>query len=230
MMSVLARVPLRRVLRTRRAYVSILGFSLLASVGIAASKAVGMTSTGDHLMRGGFGVFVVPLVSYAVVGSALGGDGLRRALDGVVALGAEPKRAAAATLLVSMVASMAICALLGVFFCLFAHGATDPPLARDLPITFGVAALGGATYGAYFTAGSSFGRSWGRGAFLAADWILGTDPDVLGVVVPRGHLRSLLGGPLVLDASPRVSSVALVFLLLAYAGLAVVRIKDARRA
>jgi hypothetical protein len=217
----LARLPLARLVRTRRAWLPILGWSALAIVGAIHARMLGFTSGADHVLRGAFGFIVLPLLSYGIVGAALGGSGMRVAVRGLVALGAAPARAALASALAAMCVSAMVCAVVAAIVCLTAHGPSDPPLVWDLPSSFGIALVGGAAYAAYFCAGSAIRRGAMRGAFLAIDWIIGMPGGFGAIFTPRGHVTSLLGGQACFDLSRRASSVILVVLLLAYLALTV---------
>lgn len=215
----LARVPLARLARTRRAWLPIAGWTLLAIATAVVARARGGGTGADHVMRGAFGVLVVPLLTYGIVSAVLGGAGMRAAIRGVVTLGAAPRRAALASLLVAAGASAIVCGLLAAIVCGLAHGAQDPPLTRDLPTSMWIGALGGAAYASYYCAASAIGKGLVRGAFLALDWIVGASAGVGAVLTPRGHVMSLLGGHHVAEISQRGSSVLLVVLALAYAAL-----------
>jgi hypothetical protein len=220
LIAVLARIPALRLTRTPRSWGPILGWSLLAVVSAILARRSGGASGSDHVMRGAFGYVVVPLVAYAIVGAAMGGAGLRGAVRGVVALGALPRRAALATTIVAALASAAALGLLGAVVCAVAHGAADPPLGPDVVASLWVSALGGATYAAYFAAGSAIGNGAMRGVFLAVDWILGSGAGLGAVFTPRGHLTALLGGAQCADLPARVSSLALVVMLVGFTALA----------
>jgi len=213
---VLARVSMLRLLRTPRAWLSIGGWTLLAIVAALASRSMGSVNGADHVMRGAFGFIVLPLVTFAVVGTTLGRSGLRQGIRGVVGLGAAPRSAALASILVAVVSSAALCGLLAAIVCGLAHGPQDPPLASDLPTSLWVGALGGAAYSAYFSAGSAIGKGMMRGVFLAFDWLVGSGSAFGSLFTPRGHVTSLLGGSLAAEISQRTSSIALVAIVLAY--------------
>jgi len=217
----LARIPALRLLRAPRAWLPILAWALLAVVFAVSARARGSTTGADHVMRGAFAFLVLPLVSYAVVGATLGRRGLRRGIRGVVALGAAPRSAALASVLVAIAISALLSGVLGAAVCALAHGSADPPLASDMLASLWICALGGGTYGAYFSAGSAIGKGAMRGVFLALDWIVGGGAGAGALLTPRGHVTSLLGGPLCADLSQRTSSLLLVVLLLTYAALAV---------
>jgi hypothetical protein len=223
----LARIPALRLVRTRRAWLPIAAWTLLAIVIALSARARGATTGADHVMRGAFAFLVLPLVSYGVVGGVLGSTGLRGGIRGVVALGAPPRSAALASVLVAIASSAALCGALAAVVCALAHGSQDPPLALDMAASFGVAVLGGATYAAYFSVGAAIGKGSARTLLLALDWMIGGGAGAGALVMPRGHVTSLLGGPLCADLSQRSSSVMLVVLLLAYAGLAVLLVRRA---
>ena len=224
---VLARIPALRLVRTPRAWLPILAWCVLALVFALSAHARGSTTGADHVMRGAFSFLVLPLVAYGVVGATLGTTGLRRGIRGVVALGAAPRSAALASVLVAIATSALLSGVLGAVVCALAHGSGDPPLASDLVASLWICALGGGTYGAYFSAGSAIGKGAMRGVFLALDWIIGGGAGVGALITPRGHVTSLLGGPLCADLSQRTSSVLLVVLLVAYAGVAVALVRRA---
>jgi hypothetical protein len=223
----LARIPALRLVRTPRAWMPIVAWTLLAIVIALSSRARGATTGADHVMRGAFAFFVLPLIAYGVVGATLGGAGLRGGIRGVVALGAAPRSAALASVVVAITTAAAMCGVLGALVCALAHGSGDPPLAVDVAASLGVGVLGGAAYAAYFSAGAAIGKGAMRGVFLALDWVIGGGAGAGALVMPRGHVTSLLGGPLCADLSQRTSSVMLLVLAVAYAGLAVLLVRRA---
>ncbi|MBX3202568.1 MAG: hypothetical protein KF894_30860 [Labilithrix sp.] len=218
MIAALVRVPLARLVRAPRGWLPIAGWTLLA---IVAALSARTSSGADHVLRGTFGFVVLPLLTYGIVSATLGGAGLRPALRGLVAIGASPPRAALGSIGVAMTVSAVTCGLLAAAVCLVAHTSSDPPLAWDLPASFGVASLGGATYAAYFCAGSAVGRGAMRGALLALDYVVGAGAGFGSLFTPRGHVMSLLGGPAAFELPRRMSSVLLVLLAVIYVGLAV---------
>jgi hypothetical protein len=217
----LARVPALRLVRTPRAWLPIAAWAALALVVALSARAHGGASGATTVLRGTFAFLVLPLVAYAVVGATLGASGLRRGIRGLVALGAVPQQAALASVVTAAAFAAAICGLLATVTCLLAHGAHDPPLARDLFTSLWVGALGGATYAAYFSAGAAIGKGTMRGVLLALDFIVGGGAGVGALVTPRGHVTSLLGGPLCAELSQRASSLVLLVLIVVYGGFAV---------
>jgi len=198
----------------------VVAWTALAVVAALLARTRGSATGADHVMRGTFGAIVLPLLSYGVVGAALGGLGLAQSIRGTVSLGAEPRRAALASIGVAVAVSATAGGLLGLVVCGVAHGPLDPPLARDLPASLWIGALGGAAYAAYFSAASAIGKGWLRGVFLALDWILGASAGAGAALTPRGHVTSLLGGAQVAELSQRVSSAMLVAVVIVYVGVA----------
>lgn len=211
-----ARVPIARMTRTRRAWMPVLGWSILAIV-------AGLTTRlgADHVLRGSFGFIALPLLAYGVVAGALGGSGLKASVRPLVLLGAKAPRAAAAVVGVSCIFSALICAALGALVCVVAHRTGDPPVSSDALATAGISALGGAAYAAYFCAGSAIGKGTMRGLFLAMDWLLGSGAGFGSLFVPRGHVQSLLGGAQAFEISSKTSSLLLIGLVVAYGALAI---------
>ena len=215
-MIALAKVPIARMTRMRRGFLPIVGWFVLALVAAMTTRL-----GADHVLRSTFGFVVVPLLAYGVVAASLGGQGLRASVRPLVLLGAAPRRAAAATVLVACASSAIVASVLGAIVCILAHHPGDPPLGPDVIATGGVSFLGGAAYGAFFCFGSAIGKGAMRGGLLVADWLLGTGGGFGSVLVPRGHVASLLGGVHAFELSHRVSSVFLIALTLLYAGLAI---------
>lgn len=211
-----ARLPIARMTRTRRAWIPVLGWSLLA-------LGAGLTtrSGADHVLRGTFGFVVLPLVAYGIVAGALGGAGLKASVRPLVLLGAKAPRAAGAVIAVSCIFSALVCAVLGAIVCIVAHRTGDPPVSADALATAGISALGGAAYAAYFCAGSAIGKGTMRGLFLAMDWLLGSGGGFGSLFVPRGHVLSLLGGAHAFELSSKASSLFLFVLVVSYASIAV---------
>jgi len=221
MTAMIARVPLARLTRSRRAWLAIAAWFVIGLAGAIIVRARGNTTGADHMMRSSYGFIVLPLVAYATVGATLGGMGMKRAIRGIVVLGADPRRAALITTAVALLASAIFGALAAIVINVIAHGSADAPLARDLFASSWIGGLGGASYAAYFCAGSAIGRGAMRSVFLFIDWIVGSGAGFGGLFTPRGHVTSLLGGAPVFELSPRVSSVAIVALVVFWTVIAV---------
>jgi hypothetical protein len=171
------------------------------------------------------GAFVIPLLSLAVIAWLLAYSGLHEATEGPFRLG-QPRVRTAAAYVVTGIALSAMCSVVATGMTLavapasqLAAGGTK---AHEWLTTCPVAALAGAGYGAWFLLGSTFARGNGRSVCFLLDLLLG-GTRMAALLVPRGHLRSLLGGARVADLSPRQSSLVLLVLTLVCAGLAVAR-------
>ncbi|MBX3233014.1 MAG: hypothetical protein KIT84_12660 [Labilithrix sp.] len=183
---------------------------------LAVAAAMATRSGADQVVRGTFGFVVVPLLAYGAVTATLGGHGLRASVRPLVVLGADAGRAALAAVLASAVLAALACAAVGAVVCVLAHRAGDPPLLQDVVATAGISLLAGAAYAAYFCAGSAIGKGAMRGAFLAIDWLVGSQGGFGSLFTPRGHLTSLLGGAQAFELPARTSSIVLVGLTLLY--------------
>ena len=220
----LAFLPSTRLLRTRRAWVPILGWTAFAVAGAMIARAGGAVRGADHALLGAYATVELPLLVYGVVAAALGGDSLARSGASQISLGASPFGVARATVLVSVAASATIGAVLAVSVAALAHGPQDPPLAADVARCAEIGALGGAAYGAFFTLGASFGaRGFGRSLLLLVDWFFGVGHGSSAVLTPRAHIRSLLGGVAPLHMTARSSFMALTLLAFVCSALAVQR-------
>jgi hypothetical protein len=228
MIGVLVGLPLARLTRSPRAWAPLLAWAALALVS-AIVLGRGSSSGGTAEALGViFGQLALPLLAFTIVGVVLAGDGLARSTRPLVHFGASPPHVALATIAVAVAATTVITAVLGGLVAALAHGVMDPPLWRDALTSAWVAALGGGAYAALFAFGASFGkRGGGRAGALVIGWLLGSGTGAAGVLTPRAHLRSLLGGTAVMGLSGRASELVLVGLILLYAALAVARTRRA---
>jgi len=185
---------------------------------VAAGLARRSGGGAGNALSSWFAGIVLPFLCFGIVRGALGGDGLARSTRALVAFGASPVKVAFGSIGAGVAISATLAAVLGLLVAVIAHGASDPRLAGDALTTAWVSGLGGATYAALFALGGSFGkRGGGRAVALAVDWILGQGGAVTGVVTPRAHLRSLLGGEAVASLSGTWSALALVALTFVFA-------------
>lgn len=222
----LATAPALRILRTRSLWLALAGWTLLA-VAVAAAARSGDTPLGaTRVLLGVFGRVVLPLVTYAVVGAAIGPRSLRAAIDPLVAFGASPIPAGIGVVAVAAIASAACSAALAAAVAAIAHGPGDPARAFDAAASAYAAGLGAAAYAALFALGAAFGRrGGGRPVLLFVDALLGAQTGAAAVFVPRGHLRNLLGGAPPMNFPERASAVALVLLAVAFTALALRRVR-----
>jgi hypothetical protein len=217
----LLELPLARLRRTPRAWVPVALWSLLAIAAACILRHAHAPSNASEALQAPFGTIALPFLAYAVVGATLGGDGLSRSARSLVAFGAAPFRAALGSIGVAMAVAATLSSLVGLLVLTVAHGEGDPPLVRDALTTTWVAFFGGAAYAAAFALGASFGkRGGGRAVVLVLDWVFGSGGDTSGLVTPRAHLRSLLGGDAVASLSGHASALCLVLLAAAFAWLA----------
>jgi hypothetical protein len=221
-MVVLARLPAARLFRTTRVWIAAGAWSVLAIAMAVFMRRRGASRGASHgaddVLVEAFGALVLPLLAYTLVGAALGARSIAGSTTALAAFGASRARAAAVTVGVAVAASALGGALLAAVVALVAHGAADPPLARDALVSGYVGALGGAAYASWFSLGAGFGRrGGGRLVALLVDWVLGASGGTLALFAPRAHLRSLLGGAPPMDLSQRWSAVALAVLAMACA-------------
>jgi hypothetical protein len=118
-----------------------------------------------------------------------------------------------------------VAALLSALAVLVASVGDANAIRADALTSGWIGGLGGAAYVAWFSAGSLWGKA-GRGRLLAlaVDWVFGATTSVIAVPWPRAHLRSLLGGELVLGLPPWQSSVSLALLAGVYFLVCVFRV------
>jgi hypothetical protein len=224
MMAALARPSIARLARRPGSWIAIGAWGTLAcGVGWVA-RVRGLAHGADHVLIEPYGALALPLLAYAMVRAALGPASLGASTAPVVAFGAHPARAAAATIAVAAASCAAAGAVVAAAVALLAHGVSDPPPLQDAVASAYAAALGGLAYAAWFSLGATFGRrGGGRAAMLVADWVLGATGGAGALVTPRGHLRNLLGGAPPMDLPQRASAAALVAITLMCGLLAVRR-------
>lgn len=219
------RVPLVKFVRNEGAGASrfalavwVLTALVLASVSRASVGAQGVLS---------FGALMLPMLTFTIVGRVVGTRGLVVRATEFARMGASRSSTAAAHVAVAVGLSALFAAVLGVLFVIVAHREGDPALTHDLPATFAASFVCGATYAAYFAWGSTFRDGMGRSLFLGLDFVLG-GASGLSLLLPRAHLRSLLGGENAGALRPGASMLAVVVLAVVFGSLAVLRAKRAR--
>lgn len=222
-MTALLRVPGLRLLRRRRAWVALLCWVALGLV----SARLALQTLGPHAAdraASTFGGAILPLVVLSVSSGALGGAELRKSIAPFVAFGARPLRVLSGLLFVACTASMLVAAAVAFGTALLAHDPQGLPLARELSAFSTAAALGAAVYAPLFVFGASFGpRGAGSFALLAVDFFLGEGTGAGALLVPRAHVRNLLGGAPPLDLPQLASAGVLLVLGLFYVGLCAAR-------
>jgi hypothetical protein len=214
----LVRADAARVFRSRTAWLTCAAWCALALGAALLARHDGVSHGADRVLLGAYGALALPLAAYSIVGAAVGGGSLSASVEPFVRLGAAPVRAALSSTAVTACACAAFGALLGAAVAAVAHGVADPPLARDAALSAYAGALGGAAYAAWFVAGAAFGkRGGGRATLLLLDWVVGAGQSGAALLVPRAHLRNMLGGLPPVDFSQRASAAALIVLVLACA-------------
>jgi len=224
-MIALARLPLARLVRTRRAVLPLVGWSVVA-FGATFVARHAHASSDDRALLGVLAPFVMPLVAYALVAAALGGEGVVAASRPLVRFGASPGWSALAAGAVATAASAIVCAVLAALLVVAAHNPVDPPLGRDALLSAYAGALGGAGTGAFFVLGSAVGpRGSGRAVALVVNWLFGASPGWLSIFVPYTHARNLLGGMPPVAVSERASAWALAIIVAASLAIASLRVR-----
>jgi len=211
-----------RLARTPRTW---LWSSVWASVAIAFAihaRQNGWPHGASDALLGPYAALVLPLLAYVLVRGTVGPGSLGASIRPLVGLGASPWKAAAGTGLVAMAACALGGAALGATVAMAAHGTADPPVVRDALTSAYAGAVGGVAYAAVLVAGTRLG-GFGALACLAVDWVLGAGSGEASIVVPRAHLRNLLGGVAPMGMAGRASAVALVMIGVVGFALAVVR-------
>jgi hypothetical protein len=194
---------------------------------------------GTFLYNAGASQALLTLVPYGIAPSgvfvtrALWGQSAAREGLALTAFGYSRFRVARTQLVSVMAVCAGLSALMAAFVLVCGHVPKDPSLLSDLPLTVGISVLGGLAYGAYFGAAQSLGRFMPI-VFLILDAAFARVAG-LGLLFPRGHLVSLLGGEPALVStqmtafatdrvlSERASSVWLTVLTLVFATLSLWR-------
>jgi hypothetical protein len=221
-----ATAPALRMLRARSLWLALGGWTLLAVAAALSARSSDAQLGASHVLLGVFGRVVLPLMTYAIVGAAIGPRSLRASVAPLVAFGASPIAAGTGVIAVAAIASAACGAALAATVAAIAHGPGDPARAFDAAASAYAAGFGGAAYAALFALGAAFGRrGGGRAAFLFADALLGAQTGAAALLVPRGHLRNLLGGAPPMNLPEPASAVALALLAIAFTALALRRVR-----
>jgi hypothetical protein len=229
MIAAIARLPLARLVRSRRSWLCAGGWFALGLIAAVVAHERGSSTAAGHALLGPAGGIALPLLAFGLVSAVFSGDRLARSGAPLVAFGAP----AALVGVVSSAVAALTAALLGAVMmglvALLAHGSADPPLFRDMAASAYVGALGAAAYAQLFAAASAFGpRGAGRVVALVLDFVVGSGVGAASLPLPRAHVRNLLGGTPPVDLSERASAVALVMLIALY-GLACAALARRRR-
>ncbi len=116
----------------------------------------------------------------------------------------------------------AVSAAVAAVAVIFARGAATHASLSDALTASWIAVLAASAYVGLFSFGSLFGKAGGgRTVAFLADWVAGAFSCV---VLPRAHIRSLLGGELVAGLSAWQSTGMLYALTAAFAGMCALRV------
>ncbi len=214
MILALSRLSMLRIARTPRAWLAIGGWFAFATVYAVTLRIGQHFAATDRFLLDVYAPIAMPLLAMAVVSAMAGPEGVRVLVRTVQPLGARGTIAAAATILSTALVTAFVCALTALISVVIDRGS-----GRDVLVTLWVTALGGATYAAYFSLGSTFGpKGSGRSFFLFVNWILANAGTAGSCLSPYAQIRSLLGGPHAGTFSQR-SSTAVLFCLFAFCTL-----------
>lgn len=212
-------------LRARSSLVA-LGATFIAVAAVAyAVRHFEVDHAVDHVLGGlVFGV-ALPLLAYAAVGVASGDRRLSEAVRPFARHGGSRHEAVLGMVVAAGVRLAAIGASLAAVAVLFASRRLDGAAVSDAVTSAWIGALGGAVYVAWFSFGALFGKGGkGRAFALGIDWVLGSTATAIAVPWPRAHLRSLLGGELVVGLPEWQSTVVLYALAVVYLLLMALRV------
>jgi hypothetical protein len=172
-----------------------------------------------------FGV-ALPLLAYAAVGIVSGQARLEDAALPLSRHGASRIQAILGMVLAAALRMAAVGAALAAVSVLAASDHLDLATLADAFTSAWIGALGGAVYVTWFAFGALFGKGGrGRAFALGVDWILGSATSAMAIPWPRAHLRSLLGGELVLGLPEWQSTVVLYSLAGVYLLLTTARVR-----
>ena len=174
-------------------------------------------STPTLLEATTFGI-VLPLASYALTSRSRGSrDEIMNAQW--ARHGASRRLFALGRLSFSVALGSAIAVSSALWALCLSRAVLSSPAPLDAKVfSFALCAvLGAVCYAACTSLAHLLGGGVGLLVFLLADWILGSGSGVAALPWPRAHLRSLLGGPPVLDMSAAQAAQFLVCLTLASA-------------
>lgn len=208
MMLALSRLSMLRIARTPRAWLTIGAWFAFATACAVTFRITQDFAATDRFLLDVYAPIAMPLLAMAASSAMTGPEGVRALVRTVQPLGARGTIAAAATILSTALVTALACAVTALIAVVIDRGS-----GRDVLVTLWVTALGGATYAAYFSLGSTFGpKGSGRGVFLFASWFLANAGTAGSCLSPYAQIRSLLGGPHAGTFSQRASTAVLFFL------------------
>lgn len=199
---------------------------VLGSAWIEHRAEVGAAVVAADVTLGGitFGV-CLPLVAYAFVARVSGRGRLDDAALPLTRHGASRRAAVLGIIVQTCLRVSVIGALLGLVAVAGARGQINTVALVDALTAAWIGALGGVAYTAWLSLGSLFGRAGGgRRLGLFVDFVAGAGSSAAAWPWPRAHVRSLIGGDLVLGMPSWESSLLLAALSAVYLLLCVLRV------
>lgn len=199
--------------------------AVLGSAWVEHRAEVGATAVAADVTLGiAFGT-CLPLVAYALVACSSRRGRLDDAVRSLSRHGANRRSAVLGVVVGTSLRVAVVGAVLGLFGVAVARGQLNSAAVADALIAARIGAIGGVAYTAWLSLGSLFGRSGGgRLLALLIDFSVGAGSSVAAVPWPRSHVRSLIGGDLVLGMPAWESSLLLVGLAASYVLLCLARV------
>lgn len=212
-------------LRARTALVAPALALLAVTVSALVERHAEPSAAADVTLGGAaFGV-CLPLVAYAIVARA---SRYGRLDDGVRHLsrhGASRRSAILGVIVRTALQASVVGALIGLVAVTAASGRLATAFFADALASAWIGAIAGASYAAWLSFGSLFGKAGGgRLLALVLDFAVGAGSSALACPWPRAHVRSLAGGELLLGMPPWQSGVALLALAVGYPLLCSLRV------
>jgi hypothetical protein len=193
-------------------------------IGAFAEKRAALLGAANRALQGSAFGLVIPLLVFVAVAVIVGPVRLDHAASPIARFGHSRRQVAAGLALFAMAVGAAAAAALGAVSAIVAHDPTALPTAADAITAAWIGAVTGCAYAALFALGSTFGRrGGGRYLALACDFFVGASGTAMGVLLPRAHAMSLLGGEPILHLSQSASLVVLVLLSAVFGSLALWR-------
>lgn len=184
--------------------------ALVLALGVAAiERLAAPPGAADRALGMVFGL-VIPLTSFAVVHLAVGRRRLAESVWCAARYGLSRRKLLIGLELGTIAVAAAIAVVVATLSLVVAQVHTAA-LGSDLWTTGWIAALGAAAYAACFGAGATVLRG-GRGRWipLVLDFVLGDGLGFGAALVPRSHLRNLIGGTPPLELGQASSSALLL--------------------
>lgn len=200
--------------------------AVLGSAWVEHRAEVGAASVAADVTLGiAFGT-CLPLVAYALVACSCRRGRLDDAVRSLARHGVNRRSAVLGVVVRTSLHVAIVGAVLGLFGVAAARGQLNSAALTDALIAAWVGAIGGLAYTAWLSLGSLLGRrGGGRLLLLLVDFSVGAGSSAAAAPWPRSHVRSLIGGDLVLGMPAWESSLLLALLAALYVLLCLVRVQ-----